>query len=507
MTNAMPSERVLVLVNGAHERHSIREILESDGVEAVLCGDIGQLCLEIDRGVGAALLDEDFIHSGVPDELKALMRAQPSWSAYPLLFLSARDGGGLPPRELAQLGNATLLDRPVRARSLLTSVHAALGSRRRQYAAQRAIEDRDAFLAMLGHELRNPLGAISLAVKLLESKSADGVLPREHHIIVRQLRNLTGIVDELLDVARVTHGKVSLNREQLDLGEVVRGAFETLEPRAREHGLLWQLDVQAPAPSISGDRQRLEQVFSNLLVNAVKYTPPGGSVSVEVRRDEEAALVVVRDTGVGLSAEMCARVFEPFAQVARSLDRAQGGLGLGLALVRSVVQLHGGSVHAESPGLSHGTSFIVRLPPAGANQVPARHDASRSSRIVVVEDNDDMRDLLAELLVVAGHQVTSAAGGPEGLEKILSSEPDIAFIDIGLPGYDGHELARRVRSLGSKAWLVALSGFGEQEDRKRSDAVGFDDHLVKPVAAASLDETIRRAYATVESEATKLERR
>jgi two-component system, sensor histidine kinase len=506
VTGGVLSERVLVLINSAHERQSIWDVLGHDGIEFFSCHDLEQLCRELKQGAGAALLDEDFVVPAAPLKLQAVLRAQPSWSAYPLLFLSAQDGRCARVRDLTNLGQVTLLDRPIRARSLLTSVHAALDSRRRQYAAQRAIEDRDSFLAMLGHELRNPLGAISLAVKLLEGKSADGDLPREHHIIVRQLRNLTGNVDELLDVARVTRGKVSLNQELIDLGEVVRGAFETLEARAREHELSWQLEVENPSPCIRGDRQRLEQVFSNLLVNAVKYTPPGGTVTVEVRREVDTALVLVKDTGVGLSPEMCSRVFEPFAQVARSLDRAQGGLGLGLALVRSVVQLHGGAVHAESPGLSRGTSFTVRLPVAGASQVPAPNDAPPCSRVLVVEDNDDMRDLLSELLLAAGHQVTCAADGPEGLEKILASQPDIAFIDIGLPGFDGHELARRARSGGAKSWLVALSGYGEQEDRMLSGSAGFDDHLVKPVASASLDETIRRARS-VDPEATGPERR
>jgi signal transduction histidine kinase/CheY-like chemotaxis protein len=506
VTKASLSERVLVLVSAAHERQSILDMLRHDGIEVFLCDDVEQLCREIEKGAGAALLDERFVLSGPPRKLQALLRAQSPWSAFPLLFLGAPEGPHASARDLAKLGQVTLLDRPLRARSLLTSAHAALGGRRRQQVAERAIEDRDSFLAMLGHELRNPLGAISLAVKLLEGKSEGGALPREHHIIVRQLRNLTGIVDELLDVARVMHGKVSLNQELIDLGEVVRAAFETLEARAREHELSWQLEVESPSLWIRGDRQRLEQVLSNLLVNAVKYTPPGGTVTVAVRREEESALVVVKDTGVGLSPEMCSRVFEPFAQVARSLDRAQGGLGLGLALVRSVVQLHGGAVHAESPGLSRGTSFTVRLPVAGASQVPAPNDVPPQIRILVVEDNDDMRDLLAELLLAAGHQVTCAADGPEGLEKILSSRPDIAFIDIGLPGFDGHELARRARSGGTKSWLVALSGYGEEEDRELSVSAGFDDHLVKPVAPTRLDETIRRA-GTADSGASRLERR
>lgn len=497
------SERVLVLTESGHESERVVEILSRGGVDASSCCDLDELCCELERGVGVALLAEDVLTERTFARLLSSLRAKPPWSSCPLVFFGATDGPRGPAFDLDQAGPALILERPIRARSLLAAVRTCLTTRRRQYHAQRAIDGRDSFLAILGHELRNPLGAISLAVKLLGSKTPEGARSREYRVIERQLQTITALVDDLLDAARVTHGKVSLNRERFALADVVRAAFETLEAQARKHHLSWQLQEHGPAPWVEADRQRLEQVFSNLLVNAIKYTPRGGSVSVEVRADGESAVVFVRDTGVGLSPEMCVRVFEPFTQVDRSLNRAQGGLGLGLALVRSLVQLHAGSVHAESAGPSRGTSFVVRLPrvPAPAPRATDAQETPVRQRIVVVEDNPDLCDVLTELLQSSGVQVTCAREGPTGLETVLSVAPDIALIDIGLPGFDGLELARRARSSGSKSWLVALTAYGDKQDKQLSAAAGFDDHLVKPVTNDDLEQALRRAATRFENAA------
>jgi CheY-like chemotaxis protein len=299
-------------------------------------------------------------------------------------------------------------------------------------------------------------------------------------------------------VARITTGKIVLESEKLKLLDVIQAAFSTLEGRAREQGLAYELHVDDASISVDGDRQRLEQVFSNLLANAVKYTPRGGSVRVYVETEGTLAAISVVDSGLGLAPDARQRIFEPFEQVDTSRDRAQGGLGLGLALVRSIVQLHGGTVEARSEGLGKGSTFSVRLPllhgvvnaaPASSTQplqVPRRS-------IVVVEDNADIRDLLVELLEASGHEVTCAEDGPRGLEKVLSLAPDIAFVDVGLPGFDGLELARRARASGSTTHLIALTGYGLEGDRQQSRVAGFDGHLVKPVAGADLERAILRA--------------
>jgi CheY-like chemotaxis protein len=294
----------------------------------------------------------------------------------------------------------------------------------------------------------------------------------------------------------VTHGKVTLKRQALDLVEIAQHTFEALLPSARARQLVYELQVPPHPLFVEGDRQRLEQVLNNLLTNAIKYTPQSGSVWLEARMVGSSVHVAVIDTGVGLAPEMRDRVFAPFAQVDASLDRAEGGLGLGLALVRSIVLLHGGEVHAFSDGLGRGSRFELRLPhletaPQAADVAQDVAGSIERRRIVLVEDNADIRELFAELLERSGHEVCVADDGPKGLEQVLRFVPDVAFVDVGLPGFDGFELARRVRANGSRVRLVALTGYGQAEDKRRAAEAGFDEHLVKPV----LDDDIVRAIA------------
>lgn len=491
-------ERVLVLVKGTRDGEVTRDLLERNGLAAVLCRDIEELCNEIAVGTAAVLLAEEVLTAEAVARLTGLLARQPPWSDLPIVVFGAAGNGEK--REFGDiskvLGNVTFLDRPVRVRSMLASVHAAIRSRRRQYDGRRAIDSRDVFLAMLGHELRNPLGAITFAIDKLEKTTPIGGRPKEYAIIHRQSRHLSRLVDDLLDVARITHGKVTLQREALDLVELVKDAFEALESRAREHRLSFDLRVPESSIFIEGDRKRLDQVFTNILSNAIKYTPPAGGIVVEIRSEGASAVVSISDSGIGIAPEMLDKIFDSFAQVDRSLDRSEGGIGLGLALVRSVVQLHRGTVEAVSAGVGHGTSFIVRLPRiAGAESAAAQsvseikqHPSGR--RVVVVEDNDDIRELLVDLLKLQGHDVTSAEDGPSGLAKVLEVEPQIAFVDLGLPGFDGLELASRARASGSTAHLVALTGYGQPEDQHRAKEAGFDDHLIKPVLDADIERVV-----------------
>lgn len=492
-----PFDRVLILIKGLRDSGLTRELLLRDGLDPHVCVDMQELCGELERGAAVALLAEDSLTPDTVRQLAKLLEVQPAWSDFPIIIFSAAgtDGVRASGDALRVLGNVIFLDRPIQIRSMLASVHAARRSRHRQYEARRAIESRDAFLAMLGHELRNPLGAIRLATRLLDRKHDDDDAPKELKVIDRQSQHLSRLVDDLLDVARVTHGKVVLRSEKLNLVGVVQNAFEALDARARERRLSY--DLRAPPAEIwvHGDRHRLEQVFTNLLTNAIKYTPAGGAIHIELRVDGDLAVVGVTDTGVGLAPEMRERVFDAFAQVDHSLERSEGGIGLGLALVRSVVHLHEGTVEAASGGLGQGSSFIVRLPALSTAHAAAEHESAHSARgpgmkrVVVVEDSEDIRELLVQLLQTSGHDVLAAENGPEGLEKILAFAPEVAFVDIGLPGFDGFELARRARASGCKARLIAVTGYGQAEDKRRAADSGFDEHMTKPV----LDTDIQRA--------------
>jgi PAS domain S-box-containing protein len=360
-------------------------------------------------------------------------------------------------------------------------------------AASRA---KDEFLATLSHELRNPLGAIANAAVALERLEAgSAAAPRLHQIIHRQADHLTHLVDDLLDIARATAGKIVLRRQPLDLGELVGVCVRALgeTDRGREH----RVTLRAEPAVVAADATRLAQVVSNLLENAVKFTPPGGAVDVEVRREGPEAIVSVRDTGVGIAPDVLPRVFELFAQGAHALDPAAGaGLGIGLALSRRIVELHGGSIAAASEGEGRGTQFTVRLPVAAADQPrprPLRPDPGPPRQVVVIEDDEDGRDSLRLLLESLGHEVFVAADGPRGLALALEHHPDVVLVDLGLPGLDGYEVARRLRARreGARMRLVAVTGYGQAEDRRRSRDAGFDAHLLKPVSPAILARVIQ----------------
>lgn len=483
-------ERVLLLVKGRRNAAITTDLLAREEIATTACTSVEDLCAKIREGAAAVVMTEEYLSRRSVRTLQDALRMQPVWSELPFVVFSA-GSDRLRLRGLAAiLGSVTFLDRPVRTRSMIAAVQAAIRSRRRQYAGRREIESRDTFLAMLGHELRNPLGAISLAVELTSRRGDDKLATRELAIIARQTKHLVRLVDDLLDVARVTRGKLALVRSRVDVGRVARHAYEALAATARERGHTYEIAVPEEL-WVDGDPERLEQVFSNLLSNAIKYTLPGGTVRIVGRAEEGQVRVLVEDSGMGLAPPMLEKVFEIFTQAERSLDRSQGGLGLGLAVVRTLVELHGGRVYARSDGLGRGSTFVVVLPllddpiaAASSRRMPAAPAIGRSA--AVIDDNQDLRELLAEILTHAGHRVTTAADGPSGLALILEGKPDVAFVDLGLPGFDGLELARRARAAGSGVTLVAVTGYGQSRDRELALAAGFDLHLTKPVTAADL---------------------
>ena len=355
---------------------------------------------------------------------------------------------------------------------------------------------KDDFLAMLAHELRNPLAPIVTAADLLCQPAAEKVgVQRLGEVIVRQARQMTRLLEDLLDVSRVTKGLITLERERLDIRQLIANAVEQVRPliEERRHELLVQMGEEPL--HVEGDRARLIQIFANLINNAAKYTGEGGRIELTVARAGNEVAVTVRDNGMGISAEFLPHIFEIFTQAVRAAGRTQGGLGLGLSLVKSLVELQGGVVGAASPGLGQGSEFSVRLPllleaarkPNG-QRGPAARSAARSLRIMVVDDNVDAAGMIAMLLEIHGHQVLVEHTAGAALQAARADAPDVMLIDIGLPDMDGNDLARLLRGVETTrhALLIACTGYGQPKDREKSRAAGFDHHLVKPVDTAEL---------------------
>lgn len=359
--------------------------------------------------------------------------------------------------------------------------------------AENANRAKDEFLAMLGHELRNPLGAISAACEVLNRSDAQpDVAQRARQIIARQTRHLSRLMDDLLDVFRVISGKVLLVRYPLLLGQVVQRVIHTLElaGHLRAHKLTLQLDDVW----VHADATRMEQVVNNLVSNALKYTPERGHIEISLHQVDDAAVLQVRDSGVGMTPELMSKVFDMFVQGERSMARTQGGLGIGLALVRRLIDLHGGQVTVDSAGPDQGSTFTVHLPLAHAEEVPAvtrpSDGSNKSRRVVVVEDNDDAREALCTLLTLNHHDIYAATDGQSGLDLILKVQPDVALIDIGLPGLTGYEVAQHLRATAYAGCLIAVSGYGQPTDINRARSAGFNEHLVKPVDPTLLEQML-----------------
>ncbi|MDI1433982.1 ATP-binding protein [Polyangium sorediatum] len=360
--------------------------------------------------------------------------------------------------------------------------------------AESANRSKDEFLAMLGHELRNPLAPITTALYLMRMRAGD-VAARERAVIERQVKHLAQLVDDLLDVSRITRGKVELKKERIEVAEVVAKAIEMASPLLEQRRHHLTVEVPSRGLVVDGDGTRLAQVMSNLLTNAAKYTESGGQIVVEAERRGRDVEIRVRDNGIGIAADVLPRVFDFFVQDSQSLDRAQGGLGLGLAIVRNLVTMHGGTVSARSEGKGRGSEFVVRLPGVaglskaegartwGGEEAKAAVAGRAGHRILVVDDNEDAAMLLAESLGSLGHQTRVASDGPSALRLAENFRPDIALLDIGLPVMDGYELAHRLRERPEldRLRLIAVTGYGQASDRSLSQKAGFDAHLVKPV--------------------------
>jgi signal transduction histidine kinase len=354
-----------------------------------------------------------------------------------------------------------------------------------------AVRKRDQFLAMLSHELRNPLGAVLSATYVLDRMADTSLCPASVaacRVIQRQTLQVARLLDDLLDMSRVMHDRIEVRRQVVDLTQLVDDVVNAVQPLidARRHQMAVNV-AQAPL-YVCGDPARLLQIQENLLANAAKYTPPGGQIHLSLLDEDGTAVIRVRDNGSGIPHHMLESIFELFVQSDDSLDRSGGGLGIGLTLVKKLVELHGGRITAHSQGAGQGSEFVIRLPmaasPASAeSRLGAIHVHTRQPHVIIVEDNDDSREMLQALLQLEGYHVSAARDGPTGLQMIVHQRPEAAIIDIGLPQLNGYELARQLRqTLGDDAiYLIALTGYGRAEDREAANKEGFHAHLVKPL--------------------------
>ncbi len=414
-----------------------------------------------------------------------------------------KDGG----RFWASIVITALFDKEGRLRGF-GKVTRDLTERRRIEELLEADRQKDRFLAVLAHELRNPLAPIWNALHLMKQPAASAkALARAREIAERQMRRLTRLLDDLLDVARLRQGRVELRREVLDVAAVIRSSLDTVQPLLLERRHRLTSAIAGESLLVNGDPMRLEQVLTNLLVNAAKYTDPGGEIFVTAQREGSDVVIRVRDTGIGIDAILLPRIFDLFVQAHRRLDRSTGGVGVGLALVKSLVEFHGGSVSAFSAGPGKGSEFIVRLPAVekasrlvGTAQDSGPKPAGRPAlRVLIADDNADQADGLALLLQMEGDDVRISYDGPGVLEAARSFRPHVVLLDIGMPGLDGYQVARRLRKSPEtrRALLVAMTGWGQEEDVRRSLEAGFDHHLTKPFEPALMEKLLADYSATI----------
>jgi signal transduction histidine kinase/ActR/RegA family two-component response regulator len=514
MNDALLEERVLIVAPAGRDAPLLRDALRRIGVLAVVCATVAELVREAARGVGIVVLTEEALDDASLQELRRIHDEQPPWSDLPIIVLATSR-----PALEAQialttaetLGNITMLDRPVSMLEFMTAIRAGLRSRRRQYEIRGYLVElnansraKDEFLAMLGHELRNPLSAVQYAVAT--ASVDERRRGRALAIAERQLQQLGLLIDDLLDVARVTLGHIALKKERVQLQEIVDRALEGVRPMVEERS---QTLTVTPCPQpieLEADPGRIEQIVSNLLTNASKYTDRGGRIGAHCDWVDGYAVIRVRDTGIGIAPEVLPRVFELFAQAERTLDRSQGGLGVGLTISRNLAQLHGGTIEARSEGLGRGSEFVLRLPALPAKLHAATSPASTpdaalavtpQKRVLIVDDNPDVAESLTMVLELLGHRVQAVHDGPLALDAARAQPPDLMLVDIGLPKMNGYEVARTVRADPAleRVVLIALTGYGSAEDRARSRAAGFDHHLVKPVNVDALRDVVDNVAA------------
>ena len=508
--------RILLLLPTPRDTQLAAQVLRDEGMHATECRDENMLRDALRDPVGATFVAEEWLSHGARDVLLDYLGRQPSWSDPPIIVVARGNSDSTQLAHLLDsLGNASLLDRPARVAALTSAARTALRARQRQYQIRAQLEDlekarseldaaarrKDEFLAMLGHELRNPLAPIRNAIEVL----ARGVdRPRDRSILGmmrRQVDHMVRLVEDLVDVARLTHGTIELRLQPTSLQDVLQSAVALSRPLIESGRHALTVDIPDDALVALADPTRLAQVFSNLLNNAAKYSAPNGTIDLSLLRDGDDAVVRVADRGIGIDAGMLPRIFDLFTQGPHLPQHARGGLGIGLTLVRSLVRLHHGRVEVHSNGVGLGSEFSVRLPlmrDAPASEGPASTadlSVPDGLRLLVVDDNVDAAETMGMLLSTLGVEHAVAFGGSEALVRLGEFRPGAVLLDLGMPGMDGFEVARRIRARHPDVALIALTGWSQEEDIARTRSAGFTEHLSKPVGPEQLTALLRRIHA------------
>lgn len=512
---ALKSARVLICAPVRRDVELLSKLLETAGLRSDACPDLETLGQRLRNDALALLITEEALVPDLVRVLRSFIDDQPFWSDFPIIVFAGPDSERDYLERLDEFGpraNVTIVDRPVRMKSVVSIMQSVARARTRQFEIrdllaklEDRIAERDRFLAILGHELRNPLAAIVLAAQMDDPST--GKLDAEYaERIERQAQHLASLVDDLLDLSRITTGKIALKRSVFDLTLVIAECVKSVRADADRRGIRLMFEPAAEPLVVHADELRVEQIISNLLTNALKYTRQGGRVRVRTERRGDQAAIVVSDSGVGIARERLDTIFELFSQAENAIGRSQGGMGIGLNIVRTLVAMHGGNVEVKSDGIDKGSTFTAILPLSSEPELASGRAPKRtadgdvavvpSRRIIIVDDNADIRDLLQIKLKKLGHAVETAGDGHAGLERIAETHPDIAIIDIGMPGMDGYEVAKRVRAnLEDEILLIALTGFGQADDRERAAAAGFDEHLTKPIRVEELQQIFIRRFS------------
>lgn len=511
-------QRILIYAPAGQDAALAGTVLAGSAIASHACRSPGELAEQLALGAGGVLTVDEALHAGVYSVLDAYARQQPDWSDLPIILLTQAGLDSLPLRQaIATLGNLTLLERPVHILTLITSAHAMLRARQRQYQVRETQRRKDEFLASLGHELRNPLAPIKSAVALLKHLfPASEQVGKVSDVIERQVTHLTRLVDDLLDVARITSGKVLLQRKDFELHQVLEHVSELCQPAASKRHIRITRDLPPHAVTLHADYARVVQIFANIVSNAVKFTPDGGHIHITARQAQGQLQVVIEDNGIGIEPDAIARIFSMFEQGRTVAGEITSGLGIGLSLARQFAELHGGSIDACSDGPGHGSRFIVTLP-ASTSDIPAATPAATGSespasahqplQVLVVDDNRDAADTLQSLFQLEGYAAKVAYGGAQALAAVDIAWPQLVVMDLGMPGMDGYEAARQIRqrAQGRDVLLIALTGWGQGEARARTEQAGFDHHLTKPVDFAAIAALLHAHLAQRAGAATREE--
>lgn len=505
------NNRALVLTPNEVDAELAGSFLRQSGIEAMTFTHAHELASALSVGAGCLVLVEDALTDWDIPLLREALSQQPEWSDLPLIVVTSEVSkfSAAVARIFPNSGNVTLLGRPLNAYTLVSAVQVCLRAavHQRQVGEllnqrEQAIRLRDEFLAMLAHELRNPLAPMRNALFILQQlKIQEPLFIKTREVMDRQLNHIVRMVDDLMDVARLERGKVALQKQPLNLNLAVADAVETCVPAAKRLGHRVSVQSINRELPVHADPVRIEQIVSNLVNNAAKYTTQPGDIRVETSVDDQFAVITVTDPGIGFDQDAAEKLFALFMQANATIDRSAGGLGIGLTIVRRLVELHGGKVDAHSDGINKGARFVVKLPLATGKQAQSQPvqlkiaATPRQQRIVVIDDNSDIRETLTLLLTMWGHTVEMAGDGVTGIECILRSQPDVALVDIGLPGTNGYDVARAIRERDPARTirLIALTGYGQPADKERAMQAGFDTHLLKPIAPAVLAETLAAA--------------